>query len=86
MTAIWTVSRPAPRSLRLSADGKRLDASDLFAGPHGESLSARARRRLRGALPSCTLPQGDRHSRPRRMLVLPNKEVGLRRLRGAGWI
>jgi len=64
------------RSLRLSADGKRLDGEDLFAGPHGESLSARrsdafaVRFHLHPAL------KANRHSDGHGvMLVLPNKDV-----------
>jgi len=64
------------RSFRLSADGKRLDGEDVFAGAHGEALSTRrgdvfaVRFHLHPTL------KASRHSDGHgAMLVLPNKEV-----------
>ena len=64
------------RTLRLYADGKRLDGEDLFAGAHGEALAARrgdafaVRFHLHPSL------KASRHSDGHgAMLVLPNKEV-----------
>jgi uncharacterized heparinase superfamily protein len=64
------------RSLRLSADGKRLDGEDTFAGAHGEALSTRRGDAFAVRFHLHPTLKASRHSDGHgAMLVLPNKEV-----------
>jgi uncharacterized heparinase superfamily protein len=64
------------RSLRLSADGRRLDGEDTFTGPHGEALPARRRDAFAVRFHLHPTLKASRHSDGHGvMLVLPNKEV-----------
>jgi uncharacterized heparinase superfamily protein len=64
------------RSLRLSADGKRLDGEDLFVPAHGESLPARRGDAFAVRFHLHPTLKANRHSDGHGvMLVLPNKEV-----------
>ena len=64
------------RSLRLSADGKRLEGEDMFAGPHGQALSARRGDSFAVRFHLHPTLKANRHSDGHGvMLVLPNKEV-----------
>jgi len=64
------------RSLRLSADGKRLDGEDMFTGPHGGALSARRGDAFAVRFHLHPTLKASRHSDGHGvMLVLPNKEV-----------
>jgi len=64
------------RSFRLSADGKRLDGEDVFAGAHGEALSTRRGDAFAVRFHLHPTLKASRHSDGHgAMLVLPNKEV-----------
>ena len=64
------------RSLRLSADGKRLDGEDTFAGAHGEALSTRRGDAFAVRFHLHPTLKASRHSDGHgALLVLPNKEV-----------
>ena len=64
------------RSLRLSADGKRLDGEDLFVPAHGASLPARRGDAFAVRFHLHPNLKASRHSDGHGvMLVLPNKEV-----------
>jgi uncharacterized heparinase superfamily protein len=64
------------RSLRLSADGRRLDGEDLFAGPQGEALAIRRGDAFAVRFHLHPTLKANRHSDGHGvMLVLPNKEV-----------
>jgi uncharacterized heparinase superfamily protein len=64
------------RSFRLSADGKRLDGEDTFAGAHGEALSTRRGDAFAVRFHLHPTLKASRHSDGHgALLVLPNKEV-----------
>jgi len=64
------------RSLRLSADGKRLDGEDIFTGPTGEQLILRRGDAFAVRFHLHPTLKANRHSDGHGvMLVLPNKEV-----------
>ena len=64
------------RSLRLSADGKRLDGDDQFAGPRGEPLPGRRADAFAVRFHLHPNVKASRHSDGHGvMLVLPNREV-----------
>ena len=64
------------RSLRLSADGKRLDGEDIFTGPTGEQLILRRGDAFAVRFHLHPTLKANRHSDGHgAMLVLPNKEV-----------
>ena len=64
------------RTLRLSADGKRLDGEDTFAGAHGEALSMRRGDAFAVRFHLHPTLKASRHSDGHgALLVLPNKEV-----------
>jgi uncharacterized heparinase superfamily protein len=64
------------RSLRLSADGRRLDGEDLFVPAHGESLPVRRGDSFAVRFHLHPTVKANRHSDGHRvLLVLPNKDV-----------
>jgi uncharacterized heparinase superfamily protein len=64
------------RTLRLSADGRRLDGEDVFAPAHGESLPTRRGDNFAVRFHLNPLVKASRHSDGHGvMLVLPSKEV-----------
>ncbi|HEX7917016.1 heparinase II/III family protein, partial [Rudaea sp.] len=64
------------RTLRLSADGKRLDGEDTFAGAHGEAVSMRRGDAFAVRFHLHPTLKASRHSDGHgALLVLPNKEV-----------
>ena len=64
------------RSLRLHADGRRLDGEDVFMGAHGESLPARRGDAFAVRFHLHPGVKASRHSDGHgAMLVLPNREV-----------
>jgi uncharacterized heparinase superfamily protein len=64
------------RSLRLSADGRRLDGEDVFSGPHGEALVLRRGDAFAVRFHLHPTLKANRHSDGHGvMLVLPNREV-----------
>ena len=64
------------RTLRLHADGRRLDGEDVFMGAHGESLPARRGDAFAVRFHLHPGVKASRHSDGHgAMLVLPNREV-----------
>ena len=64
------------RSLRLAADGRRLDGEDVFSGPQGEALALRRSDAFAVRFHLHPTLKASRHSDGHGvMLVLPNKEV-----------